>query len=501
MDQLWKGAFILAVANIINRVMGFGYRIATMQLIGPGGVGLFEMVFPVYSLILVITTAGIPVAVAKMVAEAEATGNRGVAIRVFSFAVRFLALAGLISSAGLWLSPDGFWLAIFPDPQALLVFRTLIPVVLVVSISSALRGYFQGRQKMVAPAAAQVVEQAIRISIGLGLALQAKPHGVEFAAAALAKGMVLGETAGLAFLIAVYGWHRSRPDGKSPKFFAEKIHVRDLVRFAAPVTASRILATLLLSLQAILIPLRLQASGMSTGLATQTFGQYNGVALSLVTLPTVFTSALALSLIPSLASSYAQGKKHLLWRRCKRAIRFSFLLGAPWAVIFFTMPVQLSAVIFGQPSAGEALRVLALGAPFLYLVQATGGILNGLGRMDMGLKNSILGSLLNLLCVMMLTGQPNWGIKGAAFGAALSWITVGLLNLISIKSVTEIRISFREVAKVPLVASIGMALAILLTRGIIRIIRLEDPMGEIILQLVAGFSIYGMLLIGGQSRT
>lgn len=464
-QTLWQGALVLVTAGVINRLLGFIYRILVVRVVGPEGVGLYEMVFPLYSLVLVITTAGIPVAVAKIVAEQEALGQWCQVRRVFRVSFTVLILAGLTTTVLLLSSVDYIPVQVFPDSRALWPFFTTVPAIIVVAAGSALRGYFQGLHQMTPTAASQVCEQLVRITLGLYMAHRMLHRGPEYVAMGLASGMVAGEVVGF-FILIIYYFKTGRTpsvtaamtDKRSPPLQLFK----EIWRLAFPVTIARIVTTSLLSIQALMIPQRLQISGVSVREATVIYGQYTGVAIALVNLPTVISVSLAISLVPAIAEAIARNDLNSVQRKCQAAIRLTIISGLPWATVYFLMFREISGLVFGLPEAGLPLQVLSIGCIFYYLQQTTGGILQGLGRVDLALRHVVLGAFVNLALVYWLTALPLYGILGTAAANSAGWLVVALLNTICVSRLTGLKFDGRKWLIAPLVASSGMGIAIIL---------------------------------------
>ena len=191
-NRLVYGAIILFAANLINRVLGFIYQYLIMHFIGSEAYGLFHMVFPVYMTALVLSTAGIPLAISKMVAEKISLNRYREAQRIFRTAFATLFVSGLVVSVVLFSNTSHIVSQFFADQRVFIVFQICIPAIFVVSISSAFRGYFQGLQNMMPSALSQIIEQITRVTIGFSLSLKLLSQGAEWAAAGLAVGMLCG---------------------------------------------------------------------------------------------------------------------------------------------------------------------------------------------------------------------------------------------------------------------------------------------------------------------
>lgn len=425
---------MLIATAFLNRFLGFIYRVLTIRFLGAESVGLYETVFPTYLLFLVIATSGVPVALANLVAAARAQGNFSQIKRLFCLSFGFLLGSGIFFNFLLFEAAPLLATHFFPDPRAYGCFLMLTPALTLVALSSAFRGYFQGFQQMAPSALGQVFEQVARVCCGLFLAHKFLPWGVSFAAVGLAAGTVLGEAVGLVYLVCNYFYQRlSLPQGKeespSPSFFFLS---RALAKFSFPVTLNRAAATFVLSLEAVLIPSCLQKAGYSPSEATRLYGEFTGAALPLLHLPTIFSLSLATALVPAISEALAWKNLRLLLHRSRTALYFTFLTGLPCAVIFYLFGVPLTVLLFGTSGAGEALQTLAWGAVFLYLQQATSGILQGLGKVNLNLWNSLWGAAVTLGGIYILVALPRYGIQGAALAFSGGAITGALLNLFAL---------------------------------------------------------------------
>jgi stage V sporulation protein B len=207
-----------------------------------------------------------------------------------------------------------------------------------------------------------------------------------------------------------------------------------------------------------LIPRRLQAAGMSLDGATATYGQFVGITEVLLFSPGMVTIALATALIPAVSDAMAQDKYYLVRSRVEEAVRITFMIGLPVAAIFLVIPRELCQVLFGYGSAGEALFIMALSGPFLYLQQATTGILQGLGKAGVPFKNLLQASIIKILGIYYLTAVPGINIRGTALSVGAMYIIMSLLNYMDLKKITGLKIDRTLCLYKPALASAAMAL-------------------------------------------
>lgn len=437
------GAMLLLAASIFNRMLGFIYQIIIIRMIEPEGVGLFNMVFPIYILALVISTLGIPLAISKLVAEEAAKNNLSGAYRIFKLSLLIIITSSTLLTFFLITLAPAFEQKILPDPRVHYCFLGLVPGIFIVSLCSAFRGFFQGLQRMAPTAITQALEQVIRVAAGLTFAYILLPRGIEYAAAGMSLGVVCGETAGLALMLWIYYTRRPHLNTGRQVFFTQEpllLTGHRIFQLGIPVTLTRFVSTSLMSIDAVLIPRQLQIAGLSIKDATSAYGQFVGISETLLFTPGVVTIALSTALVPAVSQALAQQNLRLLQKSSKDAVHLTILMGLPMAAIFLVVPTEICQLLFGYPEAGKALMLMALSGPFIYLQQTTTGILQGLGRAFLPFKNMMAASIIKILGIYYLTPQPRFGIMGTALSLGAYFVCMSILNYRDLKKITGFKL-------------------------------------------------------------
>ena len=456
------GAAVLFAANLFNRILGFVYQYLIMAHVGGEAYGLFAQVFPIYIMVLVLTTAGIPVAVAKLVSEEVTLGNFRQARAIFRLTLVILCISGALVTVILYVFSVRMVGRIIADPRVIPVLIMCTPAVLVVSISSAFRGYFQGLQNMIPTAISQTLEQIVRVCCGFLAALYFLPRGIAFAAMGLAFGMLAGEVVGLLAIVLQYRRHRlPRHGSRESKLMPGRHILARIWHLAAPITAGRMLSTGLSALDAIIVPSRLQAAGCTARHATTLFGQLGGAGFTLLSFPSVFTIALAVSLVPAVAEATAKRSFHTMRSNIAEAIRITIMFGLPCLVTMFYFAEPLTA-FFNSGSIAPVLRILAVGGIFSYLQQTTTGVLQGMGRAHLPVAHSLVAAGFRIPLLYWLTGHPAWGLIGSAWAFNIGFVTNAVLNIAAIRRHTGMQIDWRRFGWQPLAAAMGMLLTFVL---------------------------------------
>lgn len=457
-----KGAAILTAAGLIARVMGFGYRVILTRIIGAEGMGLYQMAYPIYTVLLVISRSGIPVALAKLIADKIAEEKRKEAHKIFKVARKMSFVVGLIISVIMAVTAKPLISLLSLDPRAYYAVLAISPAIFVVSIMAAYRGFFQGLQDMVPTAKSQVFEQFIRMITMIGLVVFLVPYGLKFAAAGASFGAVSGAFGGLLILLYIYHKRKEKifsflEEGSDSANLSSKTVVKRIISLGLPITLGALVMPLMSLIDLIFVPNRLQAAGYAVREATQLYGMFSAVAMPLVNFPTIITVSLASSLVPAIAEAFTLGKEKLINYRTKTALRLTILVSLPSAAGLFLLAEPLTDIIFAEAGAAVPLRFVAWGVFFIALQQTSTGILNGIGKTSIPAKNLMIGAAFNGLINYTLTAMPVFGIRGAAIGTTTGFAIAAFLNLYFVKKKSGFNIDVKTLILKPLFSVAAMS--------------------------------------------
>jgi stage V sporulation protein B len=459
-----KGAMILLAAGILNRILGFIPRIALPRIIGAEGVGLYQLGYPFMIVLITIVTGGIPLAVAKWVAEARSLGDRQTEIKIFRTAMGltvFLALA--FTGAALLLAR---WITshVLTDSRVYYTFLAMIPILLIAAVSSVLRGYFQGRQNMIPTALSQTVETLVRIVFVLLFAYKLLPYGLEWAAAGAMLGVVVGELFGLAVLYWQYLRDKHggsppeesaaapapEPDAQAASGGRPSGHsaLRKLLGLSIPVTGSRLVGSLSYLLESIFTARSLAAAGIITSVATAQYGALQGMIIPIILLPTALTYSLAVSLVPSLSEAAAKGDNALIHKRLHQSMRLALVSGAPFAVVMYLFAEPICRILYRHVEIAPMLQMMAPIALFIYLQAPLQAALQALDKPGTALMNTFIGAAVKLALIVQLASQPALGIQGALFAINVNIVLVTLLHWFAVRRAVGFRMKLPDFVKV-----------------------------------------------------
>ncbi len=509
-----RGAAILAVAGVGVRFIGAVMKIWLVRIVGDGGIGLYQMAYPIYSTLLAISTAGIPVAISKLVAEKVTVDDYREAMRVFRIALLILTFTGLLITLVLYFTADAIVRLTNGDPLSIYSIMAIAPAIFFVTVMSALRGFFQGQQYMFPTAASQVIEQVGRAVFSLYLAVSLLGWGVEYAAAGAAFGTVAGGLLGLLLLLLIY--YRRRPafmkrvreQGDTASQPVGAI-IRRIFSLAIPITFGSLIMPLLSLIDQLIVPGRLKAIGLAQQQATAFYGQLTGMAGSVVYFPNVVTLALSMSLVPAISEALVLCNRKLVRNRAALSIKLTVLFSMPAAVGLYRLATPVIALLFGYENAGAgyALAYLSWSVLPLGLYVATTGILQGLGKTVTPVINMALGGVLKAVLAWYLTSIPSLHIGGAALGSVIGTGLAAVLNLHAVAQLTGWRFRVGELVLLPGLSAAAMTAAVSL--GYRVLFRAAAPalspgaangcatLGAI----TAGAAIYGLALLLSGSLT
>ena len=300
-----KGTLILTIAGFVVKAIGSINWILLSRILGGEGIGIYQMAFPIYLLLLQVSSAGVPIAISILTAERLALNDYTGAKRVFNISFTMLTITGLIASLAMFFGAD--WLissGIIQESRAYYSLIALAPAIFFVTWISCFRGYIQGYEMMTPTAMSQIVEQILRVVVMLGAAAILLPYGLPEAAGGASLGAGIGAFG--AFLVLLYYYYKlPKAPTAGESFEGERESTKEvlsrLIWLALPISLASIMLPLTANLDLIIVPRRLLVAGFSLNEATELFGYLTGMAVPLINLATIITAALATSIVPSIS--------------------------------------------------------------------------------------------------------------------------------------------------------------------------------------------------------
>ncbi|WLR56220.1 stage V sporulation protein B [Mesobacillus subterraneus] len=464
MSKFLKGTFILLMAGLVTRVLGFINRIVIARSIGEEGVGLYMMAFPTLVLVVTITQLGLPVAISKNVAEAEARGDfrKIKKILVVSLATT-ISLSIVFTPALIFLAP---YLSetLFTDPRTQWPLLAIAPIVPIVAVSSVLRGYFQGRQNMRPSAISQVIEQLVRITLIAVLTKTFMPYGIEYAAAGAMIASVIGELISLFYLMTTF---KLRKKFRLRNNFFQFVHsgkstFNDLMRIALPTTGSRLIGSVSWFFEPIVVAHSLAIAGVAAVAATKQYGALTGFAMPLLLLPSFITYSLSTSLVPAISEANSRKNMKIIEHLLQQSLRFSLLTGGLAIVVLYVLAEPLMTLMYGTANGSQFIKLMA---PFFLFYYFQGPLQAALQALDLAraaMINSLIGNLVKTAVIFLLASQPAFGINGVALGMVMGIVLITLLHFATMLKAVSFTFYVRDYVKVLAIIILSGSLGFLL---------------------------------------
>lgn len=435
------GVAILMIAGFIVRILGFIFRIYLSNIIGAEGMGVFQLVAPIYSLIILTLTSGISIAVSKMIAAELSKKHLVNLVRITRIGFLGAAFGGILFSIPMFIGIDFIVNVLLKDSRTYYAILLLIPVIPIIAATSALKGYFYGIQDVTPTAVSQIVEQLVKIGLILAVAGYIAKAGIEFACAVATVGMAVGEISNLIVLWVVYR-KRSHKNKVKSKFglIRKRSIAKEIASVAFPVSFNRFITSILNAAEQLLIPRRLLIGGLNYQQSIEAFGRLSGMAMPLIYFPCLVTSSLATTLVPVISEAISLNNFKTLNHRIDKSIQITFILGFIFMAVFYSFPKEIGDMLYKNENIGPILFKLSFTCVFIYLQQTLLGILNGLGKQVASLYNSLAGSGIRIGFLYFLV--PYYGMDGYFAGLLISSIIVCALNLAIVVRTTGMTLEF-----------------------------------------------------------
>ena len=537
-----KGAAILGVAGLIVKIIGAFYRIPLTNILQRGqldGMIYYATAYPYYSWLLVISSAGFPTAISKLVSEKVAVGDKKGATAVFKTAMLLLLAIGVVTTI-LLFAGSGVIARLADVPDAKYAIMALAPSLLIVSVMCAYRGYLQGMQMMTGTALSQITEQVGKLIASYSLAIlfvKLYPARPELWAMGTLIGISISEVMGLVVIWIVYRKNRRL----LPSYKLEGMNV-----------SRSTMKTVGMGLLAIAIPITIGASIMPiTGIADSIFikrllyQRYSGLGFAheladtmagdgfvalrsyvspLINMPAVLTLALSMSLVPAIAPMQAARDRRGIRKVGATGMKLAMIIGAPCAVGLFVLGAPVMAMLYHKVGAsvgengkyvisgfigqilsmkpgqevsiytlaGGIMQISAIGVLFLSLVQTLTGVIQGMGRQKVPVYFLIAGGIVKVVSMVVLMKYTRLGVLGAAISTVLCYVVAGLGDTIYTINHTDMRVNWFDTFLKPVISALVMGAAVYIAYNLIY--KMGHPTIATLGSVVIGVGVYCVCL-------
>ncbi|MDO4543691.1 MAG: polysaccharide biosynthesis protein [Clostridia bacterium] len=488
------GAAILSFAGIICKVIGVLFRVWANNIIGEAGMAYYEVVFPFYSWLLILSSSGIPIAISKMVAERVAVGDYADGRKVFRKSLLLLSIVGIVTTAVLFFGADFFTVYVIGlDVSASVIFKVLAPALFFVSMLCAYRGYLQGLQLMSGTGVSQIAEQVFKCVFGLSLAayfMQKTGQPLDGACGAL-LGIAISEAIALIIMMLFKFAHRRdcMPLDADRQAKDKRPVLRTMLKIAIPIT----LGASILPITSI-IDVSMIYSIMKGVNVDQAYVALSTYVRSIINLPASVTVALAMSLVPAISASVARKDEEGVRRASRMGVKLSMFIGLPCAVGLFVLGAPIVEMLFRNVSddtlkiVERIFMVASFTVIFISLVQTATGALQGIGKHRIPVYCLLIGAAAKIVVNLVLLPMESVNIVAASWSNVACYGIAGILDVIFLAKHTKMRLSVWKIFLKPLIASLVMGLFVYFAYDVLYAIRAGTMMTLVC--VILGVAVY-----------
>ena len=449
-QNFMHGAAILTVGVVIMKILGAIYKIPLGSILGDYGYGIFLATYNVYNIFFTLSTAGLPVALSRLIAEADANGRIKQEEKTFRAAIATFSVIGVLFSSIMFFGNEWLASAYLQKPEAALSVRAMAPAILLVCLVSAYRGYCQGNGNMIPTTVDEVLEVLFKVISGLlisGLLVRAG-KGLPEASAGAILGVSIGSVISLSYMLiykrrnysslsSAYtaGVHdpNDTPDDDETADPMKKI-VGDILRIGIPISLGASIMAILSSLDPGICQSRLEAAGYSPYEAGVLYGIYAKVQ-TLFNLPAAFMTPLTISVVPALAGAIASGRRDEAARTSEDAMRIASVVSMPMGVGLAVLSFPIVNVLY--PNSNEAgpglLSIMGVTSFFVCIVLMENAILQASGKERLPMYAMVSGSIVKIIINCIIIAIPKINIYGAPVGTMIGYLWMAVADFIFIR--------------------------------------------------------------------
>lgn len=458
-------SFIMIFMNTFTRFFGFTYEILLSKILGAEAMGVFQMATSLLMFFLVFTISGVPTAVTKFVAEETSLNNKYNVEKIFKISLIFNFFISIFLSFILFYFSQFIAIQVFKDESMVIAVYLLIPPLIIISCSNIIRSYFYGRKNVITPSISQTIEHFPRFIIVIGLFFILRPINPFYGTLIAILGISIGEFFDILWSAfskkRLYSYKLNKPINSWNGFKT----LSKLLTFSVPLTISGIFSVSLNFLNSILIPSRLIYVGYTRSMAMSSFGRITGMVMPLIHLPFVVTSALVVSLIPSLSEQIMRGQYEDIKKDISLSIKATLLISIPLTICFIIFHKAIAINLYGDILVSPYIKILALGTPLLALQHLFLGVLTGINRQTGATISRMIGMSIRVFLIYILMGNPKYEINGFFISFFVSNLFILLLDIIILRKNFVLKVNYLDIFLKPIIASIFMIIYIKLTVG------------------------------------
>jgi stage V sporulation protein B len=495
-NKLVKGAMLLSFAGMIAKIFSALYRIPLARLVGQEGMGYYETVYPIYSLLVSALLIGIPNAISKLTSEKIANDDYYNANNIFKYSRYVIVIMGVIISLFMFFGANFMIERWEWKSETKYVIRGLSLSPIFISITGTYKGYFQGMQKMLPTALTQIIENVTKVILGISITylLVKSNYSVSFAVGGAAIGTTLGFLLSAVYIYIYYLKHKNTIKLNTEIRLKDRVKfitvTRNIIKVAIPITIASASYSIMRVIDSNTVFKRLTT--INKDVANKMMGQL-GYAFTIINVPLTISLALMITIVPAISIAVAKNNYKDLINKIVICIRFSLLLALPAAIGIIILSEPLMNMLYHTSAGHEYLMLLGICLVLIIIGQALAAILQGMGKYYIPLVSLFVSVIIKYIINYYLIAS-DLQLMGAVIGSICYYAIYVLINYIIIKRATNFRIDILKVVLKPMISTIIMGISVFFVYSGVHNIINSNTLATLI-SIIAGIVIYGLMLI------
>ncbi|MEG2983317.1 MAG: oligosaccharide flippase family protein [Peptostreptococcaceae bacterium] len=429
-------ALIMTFSTIIFGFVSMFFRVYLSKKIGPEGMGLYQLIMSVYFMAITFSSAGIRIAITRLVAEQVGRGNKKAIKSIVNKGCIYSLFFSVLTALVLFYGAQHIGVNLLKDERAITSLKILACSLPFISVSSCLSGYFYGAREVIKSVSAEIIEQLIMMGIVIVSINLFIDSNIEKVCVLICIGMAAGNIISCiyAYLLCTFNLKTLSRTVSCTSYNDCKI--LDITKIALPIASSSYIQSGLRTIEDILIPSALRMSGTSLSTSLSIFGMIKGMALPIINFPAVFLSSFATLIIPEIAEAHSLNRSKIVNFIISNVFRITFIISIFASGIFIVFSNDIGMMVYNNKEIGIIIRVLAPIIPIMYLERIMDGILNSLNKQVTLLKINLVDMVIRILIIYFII--PTRGIEGFIIVIFTSNILNFILNIINVLKVTKL---------------------------------------------------------------
>lgn len=423
-NKFLKSTIILTIGGLITKILGMIIKIVTNRLIGTEGLGVYMLIVPTFMLLISIAQLGFPIAISKLVAE-EKSNNKNLVFSIIPISL----IINLIIIIFLFFTSNYIANNLLHDKRTLYAIRSIGLVLPFISISSIIRGYFFGKQRMIPHIISNITEDIIRlitIIIGIPIALKS---GIESAVNFIILSNIVSELTSI-FVLFFFLPKNFKLNKKDIK--PNKKNIKNILNISIPTTGSRLIGNIGYFLEPVILTFFLLKNGYPNTYIVNEYGILTGYVMPILLLPSFFTLAISQALIPIVSKAYSDRNITYAKSKIKQSIIFSMIIGIPTTIILFLVPEIPLKLIYNTTKGSLYMKFIAPICLLYYFQTPLSSSLQAMGKANDSLKGTIIG-VTSKLIVLAIGSNLGIGLWGLVFATCINIIVVTIYDYMRVK--------------------------------------------------------------------